>query len=104
MLLLGRLSKRMVWPLPNRALAVPSLATCSVHVQAPPTVVAPLTLFVLETARSGVPCAMTYVAAADEKATPLASTELEPGAGPDGAGRVYVVPTWVHDPPPDRQR
>ena len=59
MLLLGRLSNTIVWPLPKPALAVPPFATWSVHVQALPTVVAPVTLFVLTTVRSGVPCATT---------------------------------------------
>ena len=53
--LLGRLSSTIVWPTPKTALLVPTFATWSVHVQALPTVVAPLTLFVLRTVRSGVP-------------------------------------------------
>ena len=74
--LLGRLSSTIVWPLPKTALPVPPLATWSVHVHALPTVAAPLTLFVLSTVRSGVPCATTYVAPADANGTPVASTEL----------------------------
>src|SRR4051794_17625616 len=104
MLLFGRLSTRIVCPSAKAALSVPPLPTCRVHVQPLPTVVAPLTLFVLATVRSGVPCATTYVAAVEEKGTAVASTELYPVAGPPGAGRVYVVPTCVHDPPPERQR
>ena len=73
---LGRLSRRIVWPGPKTALPVPTFATWSVQAQALPTVVAPLTSFVLRTVRSGVPWATMYVAPPVANGTPDASTEL----------------------------
>src|SRR5215208_3540281 len=102
--LFGRLSDRIVCVPAKTALLVPIFDTWSVQVQGLPGVETPLTLFVLTTVRSGVPWATTYVAPVEANCTPVASTELKPAAGPAGAGRVYVAPTWLHDPPPDAQR
>src|SRR5436305_1522509 len=53
MLLFGSVSASRAWPVAKLAAALPPLDTTTVHVQLLPSVVAPLTLFVLVAVRSG---------------------------------------------------
>src|SRR5262249_33081400 len=115
MLVLGRLSLRMVWPVVNVAAPFPVLATVMVQFQLPPRLAVPETLLALVAVRSGATTVTVLLqlllVSSCSRITLLGSTEQEPpprglanvpialGVAVNCTPNVPVLPPMVTDPP-----